>query len=342
MGKVGLDDYIVARGPDALAKLLAESVPLPGPRTSWAAWELLSAEFLDPKWTVPGLIPMGLVSLAGRPKLGKSWWALQLAQDVGTGGQFLGRQVQKGTVLYLALEDGPRRLQTRLRAQRASVTAAIYFETAFPILDTQGTDVLEKRIKEDRVSLVIVDTFSRAIGGADQMDSGSMTELLGRLQALAQALEITILLIDHHRKLPGRDHNQDPIEDLFGSTSKAAVVDCAIGLYRERGRQGTTLKLVGRDLGEMELSLQWRPSDCTWGSLGNAGEVRADSFQGEVLRTIEELITLGVAATITRIADHLGKTKGQVGKAIADLLNRGEVQKGEKDGREQPYFITPK
>lgn len=341
-GKVGLDDFLLAHGAEALAKLLVAFTPSPVVRTSWTTADLLYMDFPDPKWAVPGLIPTGLVSLAGRPKIGKSWLALQLAHAVGAGGQFLGQRVDKRTVLYLALEDGPRRLKSRLRAQHVPETAAIYFDTTRTVLDDQGVEVLEKRIEEDGIFLVIIDTFSRAIGGADQLDGGAMTEVLGHLQQMAQSKEITALLVDHHHRLPSIGHNADPIEDLYGATSKSAVVDAAIGIYRGQGRQGTTLKVIGRDMEEMELSLQWKPSDCTWESLGNAGEVRADSFQGEVLATIGELMALGELPTGTRIAKHLGKVKGQVGKAIADLINRGAVQKGEKDGREQPYFITPK
>ncbi len=75
---------------DAAAAILARAE---GPRnkarrvkTSYTGDELSDAEFPDPVWLVPGLIPVGLVVLAGRPKLGKSWMALQLAGAVASGG----------------------------------------------------------------------------------------------------------------------------------------------------------------------------------------------------------------------------------------------------------------
>ena len=52
--------------------------------------------------------------LAGRPKAGKSWLALNLAEAIANGGKVLGVDVEQGDVLYLALEDNPRRLQQRL------------------------------------------------------------------------------------------------------------------------------------------------------------------------------------------------------------------------------------
>ena len=54
--------------------------------------------------------------MAGSPKLGKSWLGLGIAIAVAAGGFVLGTiEVERGEVLYLALEDNARRLQGRLR-----------------------------------------------------------------------------------------------------------------------------------------------------------------------------------------------------------------------------------
>lgn len=63
---------------------------------------------------VPGYIVEGLTLLAGKPKAGKSYLALNIAYAIATGGQVLGAEVEQGDVLYLALEDNERRLQRRL------------------------------------------------------------------------------------------------------------------------------------------------------------------------------------------------------------------------------------
>jgi hypothetical protein len=51
-------------------------------KTRWTIGELAAADFPAPKWAVPGIIPVGLTFLAGRPKLGKSWLALQVAEFI--------------------------------------------------------------------------------------------------------------------------------------------------------------------------------------------------------------------------------------------------------------------
>src|SRR6185437_183029 len=85
-------------------------------RTSWTADELMAAEFPPVRWAVPGLIAEGVNLLAGPPKVGKSWLSLGLALSVAAGTPALGSvEVEAGPVLYLALEDTPRRLQSRMR-----------------------------------------------------------------------------------------------------------------------------------------------------------------------------------------------------------------------------------
>jgi hypothetical protein len=68
------------------------------------------------KYVVKGLLPEGLGMLAGRPKIGKSWAALDIGSAVAsTDGTCLGGlEVEHGDVLYCALEDSHRRLQSRL------------------------------------------------------------------------------------------------------------------------------------------------------------------------------------------------------------------------------------
>ena len=69
------------------------------------------------KWAISNLVPEGASILAGRPKIGKSWLTLNLALAVASGGVALGKiPVEAGQVLYLALEDGQRRLQKRLKS----------------------------------------------------------------------------------------------------------------------------------------------------------------------------------------------------------------------------------
>jgi hypothetical protein len=98
-------------------------------KTSWTWAELQKIDFPDLVWVVPDLIPAGLTTIGGRPKIGKSWLVLQMACAVGTDGRVYGRQVSQGKVPYLALEDNPRRLKMRAQKQLWPAEADVTFET---------------------------------------------------------------------------------------------------------------------------------------------------------------------------------------------------------------------
>ena len=331
-------DAVFAVGPD-------DPDPLNGSqalKTRWTVGELLVTTFPEPKWAVPDIIPVGLAFLAGRPKIGKSWLALQIAHAVGTGGRVLDRDVEKGKVLYLAFEDSPRRLKSRILAQGVPGTADITFATEWPTFDAGGMVKLQQEIARQDYSLAVVDTLSRFVGKANQLDLAEMTGLLSGLQKIAQLEDLTALIVDHHTKPSG--FNGNPIDDIIGSTAKAAVLDVAIGLYREQGKRSATLKVVGRDVEEKEFAIEWDRLAYRWQMLGEAGKIRKDSTKAEILDAIRTLVNLGELPTTTQIARLLGKDKGNVSRDLADLVSSGEVIKGEKVGREVPYYtpdITP-
>ena len=84
--------------------------------------ELTNKTFEPPAWIVEGILPdNGLAILAGKPKLGKSWFALQLACSLSAGGVMLGNiPVSNLPTLFLALEDTERRLQDRIEKVRSN------------------------------------------------------------------------------------------------------------------------------------------------------------------------------------------------------------------------------
>jgi len=234
-------------------------------KTRWTVAELYATTFPEPNWIIPGLIPPGLTFLAGRPKVGKSWMALQIAHSKATGGKFFGKDVPPGRVVYYAFEDRPSRIKERMTLQGVPMTAAIEFDTERIRLQSGGIERIQRDI-EDGISLIVIDTLSRAFGMTDQDDLAEMTVQTGYLQELAQDSNIGLLVIDHHKKPNG--FNNDPIDDIIGSTGKAATADAAIGLYRSNGRKEVVLKAVGRDFDDVELSLEWDPTLCCWRCLG--------------------------------------------------------------------------
>lgn len=77
---------------------------------------------------IDGLLYAGTYLFVGAPKVGKSFLMAQLAYHVSMGIPLWGYAVNRGTVLYLALEDDHRRLQDRLyRMFGENSTENLYF-----------------------------------------------------------------------------------------------------------------------------------------------------------------------------------------------------------------------
>ena len=70
--------------------------------------ETLMDKRLPPtKFCVDTLLPQGLCILGGAPKVGKSWFVLDLCAHVARGDEFLGLPATRGKVLYLCLVSLP-------------------------------------------------------------------------------------------------------------------------------------------------------------------------------------------------------------------------------------------
>ncbi|MFW6028054.1 MAG: AAA family ATPase [bacterium] len=127
--KAALDRFLERDGDDTDAKRDAANIgqtlpeipttaqrPAGGTFPGIRASDLKAMEFPPIKYVVRGYIVEGLTILAGRPKLGKSWLCYYIANGVASERFVLGDiECVQGDVLYLALEDNPRRLQGRMR-----------------------------------------------------------------------------------------------------------------------------------------------------------------------------------------------------------------------------------
>ncbi len=292
------------------------------PRTSYTIGELLAANFPALKFIIAGLLPIGLSILAGRPKEGKSLLVLQLTLAAYLGATFLGLQAPRLKILYLALEDTPYRIADRLRklARGMGIDLAacvplpqggdgdpggirygdVTIVTAWSYLSDHGMADLRTAMDRERYDLVIIDTFSRILGRGDQMDQQEMTQTMASLQRLALDHAAAILLVDHHRKSARTSLDADPIDDIMGSTAKAGVVDCAMGLYRRHNQDEATLKLCGRDFGDSELALTWDPDAFCWNLKPPKAKSPRPVPAPRITYTLREQETIDAVAEISR------------------------------------------
>src|SRR5262249_37755803 len=117
-------------------------------------------------YVVPMLIPEGVTILAGRPKVGKSWAALDIALALAGGRFVLGEiKLEEGDVLYAALEDNERRLRSRieriLTQSEQKWPERLTLATRWRRFDDGGVDdAKEWAASDDKPRLVIFDTLA--------------------------------------------------------------------------------------------------------------------------------------------------------------------------------------
>lgn len=294
--------------------------------------EILSTDWPEPIWAVPQYLPVGLGILAGRPKIGKSWLGLQLALSIGSGGVALGEQVERGRVLYLALEDPVRRIKDRMLLQgwpmgvQADFLSLGQFADEVGDLRNGGSERLAYQIAEINYRLVVIDTLSRSVGG-DQSDVQQMTLALQPLQEMAHAYNCAVLMIDHHKKMMGTDF--DAVADILGSTAKGAMADSIWGMYRQQGKSGVTLAITGRDIIEVRLRLKFDRATRAWQNEGDADAAKLNEHRQEIVAYLESSGEAGVM----EIAKGIGLDKGGTHNHLRKLVESGQLHRIERGRR---------
>ena len=300
--------------------------------------QILTTAWSEPVWAVPRLLPTGLTILAGQPKLGKSWLALQIAHAVAAGGHALGESVDKGPILYLALEDSPRRLKERMARQGwppglpADFMPLGQFTRQIDDLRDGGGERLAAHIERVGYRLVVIDTLSRSCYG-DQNDVEQMTSALTPLQEMAHAKNCAVLMVDHHRK--GFGLNPDAVGDILGSTAKGAMADSIWGLYKNKNRKGARLAVTGRDIEERTLALTMDWLTGCWQLEGDADELEMTQRRQEILDALDMLGRAGVVD----IATAIEQPKSHTHTRLQDLVDAGLVLRNKKANR--VYYELP-
>ncbi|MEU8750752.1 AAA family ATPase [Streptomyces chartreusis] len=255
--------YSVPSDPGAVSAALPKRER---PRTAWTADQLMAAHFPEPKWAVPGILAEGVSVLAGPPKVGKSWLSLGLGLSVAAGGKaFDSVPVQGGPVLYLALEDTPRRLQTRMGKLlgEQSAPAGLTLVTECPPFPQGGTEAIAQWLERNPdARMVVIDVFAKMRGQAPQGVSAYDADYVavGYAKRLADHYGVAVVLVHHVRKAGSEDF----LTEVSGTNGIAGAADATLVLKRARGQADGILHVTGRDVDEAEYALSFQPASGAW------------------------------------------------------------------------------
>lgn len=203
-------------------------------------------------YCVDGLLKASSLSVvAAKPKCGKSTFARQLAVAVAQGKQFLGRETQQGTVLYLALEEMQSEVLNHFHELGLRDTDPLRFRCG-SVDPTNAVAMLEGSIREcPNLRLVIVDPIFKFVKLKDSNDYQQINRALAPLLDLARQYGPNILTVHHMKKR----ETESEMDGILGSTAIYAAVDTSIALRSDaKGiRSISTSQRYGKSMDATQL-----------------------------------------------------------------------------------------
>ena len=298
---------------------------------------------------VPHLITEGFGVMAGSPKAGKSWFTAGIALACAYGGTALGTiPVQSRHVLLLALEDGPRRLQSRMRRlnaerplpHRLDILTTITPGTVIPTI----TEWLELHAEDTNKPLVILDTLGKARPQRRSGDDPYIADyqLGSRIKATVDAVPGSALLAVHHTRKMGAEDWLDTVSGTQGITGSA---DYILVLQRKRKSDEGVLAVTGRDVAENEYAVKtdngiWSLDGMDILDAAATVTTRAEHQQNKLgNRSLDIMKFVGSRTTTTPgdVAAHLSIDAKVAGTLLARLADSGHITKTERG----KYSATP-
>ncbi len=291
---------------------------------SWK--DIMEMQLPPARWIIKDLLPEGLTILAGRPKHGKSWLALQMCFSIATGNKFAHYfQVNKGSTLCIALEDNYRRLQGRINvvSNGCGLPDQADITIEWPRLPNAIQPIMEwaeeQRALGKPPRLVVIDTLQK-IRSTDQGRNGDVYGRdyndVGSLQKLAAKLGIAIIVIHHLRKADG----DDEYDQVSGSAGITGAADSVFILSRpSRAEAKAELLVSGRDIQDNTYKMTLDISNGGWECLGN----HDDEFLRVTNEVLKKLNDIGTPIKPSDIAKEIGKNSSYVQKCINYLVEDG-------------------
>ncbi|MGM1018002.1 MAG: AAA family ATPase [Actinomycetota bacterium] len=301
--------------------------------------DLMRRKFAPIQYVIPGIIPEGLTILAAPPKVGKSWLVLDLAYQLSTSGEALGAVPidRARPVLYLALEDTPRRLQDRLLHLNVSeAPESLYFQTEVPPAEvlTQAREFMSEH--HDQAPVVIIDTLGKIAPPASAGESDYQRDYRvgGGLKAVADSVTGGSVIVVHHtRKASGDDF----LDSVSGTQGLAGSADSILVLRRDRSDDRGSLSVTSRDAVEGEYAVhrdgvRWVlvGGELTQAAVALANERMTENL-GELASTIVDFVNThpeGVQAA--DVATALNIAQSTTRTYLARAFSAGRIDKTQR------------
>lgn len=279
---------------------------------------LAKTHFDDPKYVWNGILPdSGIAVCAASKAAGKTLLLLQLADAITKGHPFMGVETAPSTVLFLELELSKRRTAQRLSKMGITPNKNLKFAWQWQQGEA-GIRDLTDYVYVKKIQLVVVDVLQRLWPPEQDSNSyGDAYNVLGPLRAMANELNVMVLLVTHLRKAEATDY----MNSVIGSVGITANADVILSLKRARGENDAVLSIDGNDVESKEIALRFSPNPLGFeesdADPAMAGQTR------ERKKIVQAITDLGGQARISEIVEKTGKSQPNVSKLVRKLVETG-------------------
>ena len=283
--------------------------------------------------TLPPLRPLvdGLLFSPGEsviyspPKLGKTFFALDLSLSVATGIDFMGRAVAQGKVLYVAAEGigglGARVAAWRQHRDIDDIDDAAFLTTAVNLLDPGAVAELVAIVDEWEPILTVIDTLARCSVGGDENAARDMGRIVESLDLIRDHTTGHVNTLHHAGK--------DKTKGMRGHTALLGAVDTVI----ELGGDSRAIQVRVTEQKDAELAPPWW---CRLEPVG-ASAVIVPTADSDVVTGAQATVLEGLsglppedrtASKWQAMAEDFGVGRRTFFEAKKQLLARGRVTGG--------------
>jgi len=181
-------------------------------------------------WLVDRMLSEGGISvIAGPPKSGKSTIIRQLSVATAQGGNFLGRDLKQGPVVYLALEEQEALVYSQFKSLGVVEDDPIVFHAGPPFKNDPFPDFADY-IHRNGPRLAVIDTLVMFADIVDQNNYREVYQAITKYRTLARDTGCHIVCVHHTNKGGG----------MMGSTAFTGAVDAIMYFEQVAGRRFLT------------------------------------------------------------------------------------------------------
>ena len=310
----------------------------------------LEAKEIEPlRWTVPDVIPQGLVVLAGAPKAGKSLLIQQISYAVAMGGPVMGKFPSiQGSVLHLALEDTEARFKLRMEAQKkllhdAKAPVALQYATEWSFFPNAVDDIRSWCEATPDARLVVIDTMAKLFDEEKKSNGNVYRSEYREMTAfhkIAREFKLAVVIITHLNKASSGNNKTDPMMKVSGSAGVTGAADL-VWTFERKSRDGMEAKIqsMGKDLADTIYRLHYDADHMSW-ICDNFEDAQQTNQISSLVK--EYFAKIGnVRVTANQVADDIDKSRSHVAKALKELADGEYLLRYKGDWNSQVFCLNP-